>query len=70
MCAFCLRSDAGSAFRRVPAQLLHCMPTNLGACTCPCPMSEERNCGERHNWKFNKFGNLDYKRERPKIRKF
>jgi len=33
-------------------------------------MSEERNCDERHKWKFDKFETLDSKGKKLKNRKF
>ncbi len=57
MC-YVAEKSAGTAFPRVPAQLHHCLLTNLGSTR---PMNKERNCDERHKWKFEKFGTLYYK---------
>ena len=67
MNAFCLRKKCGTAFPQVPAQLNHCMLTNLGP---TCPMSGEHNCDERHKWKFYTFGTLDYQSKKLKTKNF
>jgi len=63
-----MRSDCGksaeTAFPRVPAQL-YITELILGRIQtlqcCTCPMSEERNCEERHKWIFENFLTLGYK---------